>query len=461
MKKIAAHWQILIALGLSVVLGVIFRNFSVAYGSESSFASFAVKTIGVSSFIGDLFMSALKMIIVPLIVSSIIAGIGALGGVKGFGRLGLKTVGFYALTSLAAILVGLAVVNLFEPGLVDGQPNEAIHAAFDRSVSEASDKDLAKVGAANERQATDYLDFFKKLFPPNIISAASDNGQMLGLIVFSILFGVAMTRLPQGQMKTLQGTIQGINDVMILITRWIMMLAPVGVFALMFPVVFNSGTQIFIEMGSYFGTVLTALAIHMFITLPLILKFVGGLNPISHFKAMQTALLTAFSTASSSATLPVTMRCVQENAGVSKRTSSFTLPLGATVNMDGTALYECVAVIFVAQVMGVDLAFGAQFVIVAAALLTSIGVAGVPSASLVAILLILKNSNIEGAETAVVALLSVDRLLDMSRTAVNVFGDSCAAVVVGASEGEKVLQGDLHHFEDDIEDEEERLLKED
>jgi len=459
MKKIAAHWQILIALGLAVFLGVIFRNFSAAYSVDSSFVTFATKTVGVSSFIGDLFMSALKMIIVPLIVSSIIAGIGALGGVKGFGRLGLKTISFYALTSLSAILVGLAVVNLFEPGLVDGQPNEEIRAAFDRSVTEASDAQVAKVATANQVVATDYWDFFKKLFPPNIIQAASDNGQMLGLIVFSILFGVGMTRLPLGEMKTLQGTIQGINDVMILITRWIMMLAPVGVFALMLPVVYESGWKIFIEMGSYFGTVLTALAIHMFITLPLILRFVGGLNPLSHFKAMQTALLTAFSTASSSATLPVTMRCVQENAGVSKRTSSFTLPLGATVNMDGTALYECVAVIFVAQVMGVDLAFGAQFIIVVAALLTSIGVAGIPSASLVAILLILKNSNIDGAETAVVALLSVDRLLDMSRTAVNVFGDSCAAVVVGASEGEKVLQGDLHHFEDDIEDEEERLLK--
>ncbi|MFC5050381.1 dicarboxylate/amino acid:cation symporter [Rubritalea spongiae] len=460
MKKIAPHWQILIALGLAVALGVVFRNFSVAAGDVSSFALFANRATAVSSFVGDLFMSALKMIIVPLIVSSIIAGIGALGGVKGFGRLGAKTIGFYALTSLTAILVGLTVVNVFEPGLVDGQPNIEIREAFDRSVDSASESERAKVEAANQKQATDYLDFFKKLFPPNIIAAASDNGQMLGLIVFSILFGVGMTRLPVGEMQTLQGTIQGVNDVMILITRWIMMTAPIGVFALMFPVVYQSGAGLFLELGRYFGTVLTALAVHMFVTLPLILKFVGKVSPVAHFKAMQTALLTAFSTASSSATLPVTMRCVQENAGVSRRTSSFTLPLGATVNMDGTALYECVAVIFVAQVMGVDMAFGAQFVVVGAALLTSIGVAGVPSASLVAILLILKNSNVEGAETAVVALLSVDRLLDMSRTAVNVFGDSCAAVVVGASEGEKVLQGDLHDFEGDIEDEE-GLLDED
>jgi proton glutamate symport protein len=162
-------------------------------------------------------------------------------------------------------------------------------------------------------------------------------------------------------------------------------------------------------------------------------------NPLAHFRAMRTALMTAFSTASSSATLPVTMRCIQENAGVSKGTASFTLPLGATVNMDGTALYECVAVIFVAQVMGIEMTFAAQFMVVAAALLTSVGVAGIPSASLVAIFVILKNSGIPGAETAVVALLSVDRLLDMSRTAVNVWGDSCAAVVVAKSEGEDVL----------------------
>ena len=443
MKKLAGHWQIIIALGLAVSLGVIFRNFSLQHGPESAVGQFAARAASVSGFIGQMFMSALKMIIVPLIVSSIISGISSMGGVKGFGRLGAKTVGVYMLTTLFAILVGLTVVNLFQPGMVDGQPNENIRMAFDRSAEEASGGDLAaKVEAAGERKATDYFDFFKKLFPPNIFAAASDNGQMLGVIVFSILFGVAMTRLKDQQVSTLREMIQGINDVMILITEWIMKMAPIGVLALMFPVVMKSGAQIFVELGAYFGTVLSALAIHLLVSLPLLLYFVGKVNPLAHFKAMRTALLTAFSTASSSATLPVTMRCIQENAGVSKRTASFTLPLGATVNMDGTALYECVAVIFVAQVMGVEMAFSAQFVVVVAALLTSIGVAGVPSASLVAILLILKNSNIDGAETAVVALLSVDRLLDMSRTAVNVFGDSCAAVIVASSEGERVLEGD-------------------
>ncbi|SHI89212.1 Na+/H+-dicarboxylate symporter [Rubritalea squalenifaciens DSM 18772] len=441
MKKIAGHWQILMALVLAVGLGTIFRNLSIAAGGEGAFVDFARQATEVSSFIGDLFMSALKMIIVPLIVSSIIAGIGALGGVKGFGRLGAKTFGFYALTSLFAILVGLTLVNLIEPGIKDGQPNQTIAQAFEKASTDVSDAEKAKIEQANQRKATDYADFFKKMFPPNIIAAASDNGQMLGLIVFSILFGVGMTRVPPGEMRHLQGTMQGINDVMVLVTQWIMSTAPIGVFALMFPVIYDAGWSLVLELGKYFATVLLALGIHLFVVLPLILKFVGKVSPIAHFKAMGTALLTAFSTASSSATLPVTMRCIQENAGVSRRTSSFTLPLGATVNMDGTALYECVAVMFVAQVMGFDMSFGSQFVVVGAALLTSIGVAGVPSASLVAILLILKNSNIPNAEVAVAALLAVDRLLDMSRTAVNVFGDSCAAVVVASSEGEDVLTG--------------------
>ena len=185
---------------------------------------------------------------------------------------------------------------------------------------------------------------------------------------------------------------------------------------------------------------LAALVIHLLIVLPLVLKWVAGISPLEHFKNMRPALMLAFSTASSSGTLPVTMRCIEDGAKVPKRVSSFTLPLGATVNMDGTALYECVAVIFVAQVMGVELGLASQFFIVVAALLTSIGVAGVPAASLVAILLILKSSQIPGAENAVVALLAVDRLLDMLRTSVNVFSDSCCAVVVAKSE-EKAMVG--------------------
>ncbi|BCX49011.1 glutamate:proton symporter [Haloferula helveola] len=436
MKRLALHWQILAALVLATLTGVMFRYL---VGPELGEEGFAARAIETSKFIGDLFMQGLKMIIVPLIVTSVISGIASLQGVKGFGRLGGKTFAFYACSSLVAVVTGLLLVNLIQPGMVDGQPNEVIRAAFDEKAAEASDADREKVAAANEKEPKDFLDTIKMMVPPNVFKAATDNGQMLGVIVFSLLFAIAITRLPADEMKTLREFFQAGNDVMITVTRWIMAVSPIGVYALMFPVIYENGPQIFVEMGSYFGTVIAALAFHFCITLPLVLKFVAKVNPLDHLRAMRDALLLAFSTASSSGTLPVTMRCIQDNAGVSKRTASFTLPLGATVNMDGTALYECVAVVFVAQVMGVHMGFGEQFVVVTAALLTSIGVAGVPSASLVAILLILKNSNVPNAEIAVVALLSVDRILDMLRTAVNVFGDSCAAVTIAKSEGEELF----------------------
>ncbi|MBB5353372.1 Na+/H+-dicarboxylate symporter [Haloferula luteola] len=435
MKRPALHWQILIALVLATVTGMIFRGL---FGPDPGEGSFCTRAIEISSFVGDLFMQALKMIIVPLIVTSVISGIASLQGVQGFGRLGGKTLGFYALTTLLAVFTGLTVVNLIEPGVKDGVPNEAIRSAFASHAASASEAEHAKVAEAAGRQAGDFLDTFRMMIPPNVFQAATDNGQMLGVIVFSILFAIAMTRLPSEEIRTLRDFFQAGNDVMITLTRWIMAVSPIGVYALMFPVIHANGPEVFWELKAYFITVLVALGIHFGLTLPLILRFLGGIRPADHFRALREALLLAFSTASSSGTLPVTMRCVQENAGVSKRVSSFTLPLGATVNMDGTALYECVAVVFVAQVMGVDMGFTQQFFVVIAALLTSIGVAGVPSASLVAILLILKNSQVPEAETAVVALLAVDRLLDMSRTAVNVFGDSCAAVVIAKSEGDPV-----------------------
>ena len=426
--KLAGHWQILIALVSATLLALLLRA---SEGGESV-ASF----VAICSFVGGLFMQALKMIIVPLVVSSVIAGIAGLGGVDGFARLGIKTLAFYLFSSFIAVTIGLTAVNLIDPGLVDGQPNQTIREAFSVQKDLATNAEQDKVAAAAERKGSDFTAIFSKMFPPNIFSAASDNGQLLGLIVFSLLFAIAMTRLESEAVSTVQRVFEGINEVMITITRWIMALMPIAVFALIIPVVYNTGAGLFLQMGKYFITVLIALGLHCFVALPLTLRFVAKVNPFAHLRAMREALLIAFSTASSSATLPVTMRNVQEGSGVSKRTASFALPLGATVNMDGTALYECVAVIFVAQVMGVQLDIAAQVMIVVTALLTSVGVAGIPSASLVAILLILKSSNIPEAETAVIALLAVDRLLDMSRTAVNVFSDSCAAVVIARSEGE-------------------------
>ncbi len=384
-------------------------------------------------------MQALKMIIVPLVVSSIISGLAGMAGFDGFKRLGLKTLGFYFMSTLAAVVLGLIVVNTTQPGLVDGKPNAELREVFDNSAEQISESDKAHFETGQQEKAKDWTSIFKRMLPPNVIKAGAE-GQLLGLLVFSLLFGIAMTRFPVQQMQPLRDFFQGLNDVIILLTQWIMLCAPLGIFGMMVVTVYQNGAAVFGQLAPYFGTVLLALALHLLVILPIMLRLLGKIHPLDHFRAMKTALLTAFSTASSSATLPISMRCVQENAGVSKKTASFTLPLGATVNMDGTALYECIAVMFVAQVMGVEMGFIAQILVVISALLTSIGVAGVPSASMVAILIIMNNSGIPGAHNAIYALFVVDRLLDMSRTAVNVFGDSCCAVVIAKSEGEKLYQ---------------------
>jgi proton glutamate symport protein len=436
MKRLAPHWQILIALGLATATALALRGLFGSADESSAGAKLVAGALATCRFVGDLFMRGLKMIIVPLIVTAVVSGITGMKGVKGFGRLGLKTMGFYLTSSLFAIIVGLLLVNIIQPGLIDGKPNEAIRTAFEETKANANAEDLAKVDEASKRGGKDALSIFTAMIPENVIHAASDNGQLLGVIVFSILFAIAATQIPGDMGNNVRDFFVATNEAMIIVTRWIMSVAPIGVYALILPVIYEAGLDLFAQLAKYFFTVIFALIVHFAIILPLALKYIGKVSPLAHFRAMRPALLLAFSTASSSATLPITMRAVQDNAGVSKRVSSFTLPLGATVNMDGTALYECVAVIFVAQVMGIELGLGSQFFIVIAALLTSIGVAGIPSASLVAILLILKNSGIPNAELAVVTLLAVDRLLDMSRTAVNVFSDSCAAVIIGRSEGE-------------------------
>jgi len=286
--------------------------------------------------------------------------------------------------------------------------------------------------------AGDVVAVFLRMVPPNIVSAAA-NGQMLGLIFFSLLFGFFMTRLNAPQGDVLRHFWQAVLDVMMHMTEWIMKFAPLGVFALVAKVVSVSGVDVIRPLAVFFMTVLGALAIHFIITMSLILRFVARVRPWRHYRAMSSALLTAFSTSSSSATLPLTMECVEQKAGVSNRVSSFTLPLGATVNMDGTALYECVAAMFIAQAYGLDLSLTTQFTVVLVALMTSIGVAGIPSASLVAISVILGTIGLplEG----IGLILAVDRVLDMGRTAVNVFSDSVAAVVIARLEGEQnILQ---------------------
>jgi Na+/H+-dicarboxylate symporter len=333
-------------------------------------------------------------------------------------------------TSLLAILVGLLFVNLIAPGIVDGQPAREILGLSPQAAAEAE----ARVDG---RSAADLTDVFISMVPPNIVLAAAE-GQMLGLIFFSLLFGYFMTRIDRESGSLLARFWQGVADVMMGITTLIMKFAPLGVFGLVAKTVAGLDDEqlddLVVSLGSFTLSVLLALAVHILITLPLLLIVVAGVNPLAHFRAMMPALLTAFSTASSSATLPLTMECVRDNARVSNRTASFVLPLGATVNMDGTALYECVAAMFIAQAYGLQLDFVTQFTIVLVALLTSIGVAGIPAASLVAITIILATIGLPAE--AIGLILAVDRILDMLRTSVNVFSDSCGAVLIAKTEGE-------------------------
>ncbi len=427
--------KILMQMLLAIILGCV-AGFMLQ-GSEGGAAAGVVREVG---FVGRLFMRMLKMLIVPLVLSSVIASIGSLGGMSGFGRMGARTVGLYLLSTFAAASVGLLMVNLIQPGFVNGQPNEQIRKVFEVVGEEAPKAQQDRFSDSQQNLAADWHQLFEKMVPSNVIEAATDNGQLLGLIVFSIALGLAMMKLPGEKGRSLQEVVSGFHEAMVMMTSWVMKLAPIGVFCLLVPIVAKTGGEVFQQLGKYMLTVFLALFVHFTVILPLFLKTIGRLSPWQHFLAMREALVMAFATASSAATLPVTMRCVRDKAHVSKEVTSFTLPLGATVNMDGTALYECVAVLFVAQVMGVSMEWGAQVIVVLVALMTSIGVAGIPSASLVAILLILKSSNIPNAEVAVLALLAVDRPLDMLRTAVNVYGDSCVAAMVGQADKKRALE---------------------
>jgi len=416
------HWQILIALLLAIFAGLL---------SGEERALFGVTFYSVFDFFGTLFLNALKMLIVPLIVSSIIVGIMGIGSGDNLSRLGGKTLGYYAISSFLAIITGLILVNLTMPGISDGQPL--------KEVIGLADVPAAVTQSVEGKGSSDIVAVFLRMVPANIVSAAAQ-GQMLGLIFFSLLFGFFMTKLKGAKAEVMQNFWQAVLDVMMHMTNWVMKFAPIGVFALVAKVVASSGIGVFVPLAVFFLTVIAALAVHFIFTMSLVLRYVAKVNPLLHYKAMSPALLTAFSTSSSSATLPLTMECVEHKAGVSNRVTSFTLPLGATVNMDGTALYECVGAMFIAQAYGLDLTFTTQFTIVLVALVTSIGVAGIPSASLVAISIILGAIGLplEG----IGLILAVDRVLDMCRTAVNVFSDSVAAIVIGKLEGETgILKG--------------------
>jgi Na+/H+-dicarboxylate symporter len=424
MRKLELHWQILIAIIFAAIVGGYVHNVQLSTGVDPTIAG--IKFLSIFEYVGTIFLNALKMIIVPLIMSSIIVGVAGIGSGGNLGALGGKTLLFYAATTLAAILVGLVLINAVGPGYVNGEPArdllalEASTAELEESVAGKGPGDVAKV--------------FQRMVPPNIVKAAVE-GQMLGIIFFAILFGYFMTKLDNQYAEPLYRFWDAVFHVMMRMTEWIMKFAPIGVFGLVAGVIAKAGYKATGPLAVFAVVVLAALAVHAFVTLPLLLRFIGRVNPLKTIKGAAQAMLTAFSTASSSATLPVTMECVEDNIGVSNKVSSFVLPLGATVNMNGTALYECAAAMFIAQAYGLELTFGVQFSIVAIALMTSIGVAGVPSASLVAIAIILGAIGLPIEALGV--LLVFDRILDMARTSINVWGDCSCATIVARLEGEQ------------------------
>ena len=413
------HWQIAIALALAALTGWL---------AEESTMVFGASLLAIFGFFGDLFLNALKMVVVPLILSSIIVGVANMASQGAFGRVGGKTLGFYLVTGLVSILTGLVLVNVIAPG--ETESARALALAL---------PDASQVMDRVEGRGTgDLVEVIKRAVPSNIFRAALEV-QLLALIFVGVVFGYFMSRLKGPAGETLQNFWVGVHDVMIMITMWIMRFAPIGVFALVGKTLLVSGFAALEALGLFFLTVLLALLVHFAVWLPLLLRLFAGVRPYAYYGKIAPAQLTAFSTASSSATLPVSMNSA-EQAGVSKRVTSFVLPLGATVNMDGTALYECVVVIFIAQiyalVSGVEFGMAEQFIVVMLALLTSIGVAGIPAASLVAIALILPAVGLPVEALAIV--LAVDRILDMCRTAVNVTSDLTITALVARTEGEEL-----------------------
>jgi len=396
--KLKVHSQILIAIILGLIAGLVL-------GERAAHIK----------IIGDIFIRLLRMIIIPLILASMVAGVVSLGDTRKLGQLGLRTFAYYAATTILAVTVGLVLVNLIKPGIG------------------------VKIGAEqivewSEQQQPSATSIIEDIVPTNLLSAMAKD-KVLSTIFFALLLGVAISSLGE-KGKPLVILFEALNGVMMKITRWIMYLAPFAVFSLMADTIGRMGLGVMRPLALYMATVVIGLTIHAVLTLPLLLFFIGRYSPVRFIKGLFNAVATAFSTASSAATLPVTMDCVQKNAGVSNKVASFVLPLGATVNMDGTALYEAVAAMFIAQVYGIELTFAQQAIIMLTATLASIGAAAIPGAGLVTMVIVLKAVNlpIEG----IGMILAVDRLLDMFRTAVNVWGDACGTVVVARLSGEKL-----------------------
>ena len=417
MKKLALHWKILLGMLVGVLFALLLTNFD--WGA--SFIGDWIKPFG------TIFISSLKLIAIPLILAALIKGISDLKDISSLSKMGMRTISIYVITTVIAVSIGLTVVSLVQPGktINEDTRNELVEAY-------GGDAD-AKLQAAAAQKDAGPLQALIDLVPSNIVSAASSNRNMLQVIFFAVFFGISLILIPEEKAKTVKGFFDGLNEVILKMVDLIMLAAPYGVFALMAALVVEApSADLFAALGMYAVSVVFGLLLMVVFYIVLVKVFTKK-SPKFFLNGIAPAQLLAFSTSSSAATLPVTMERVTEHLGVEEEVSSFVLPIGATINMDGTSLYQAVAAVFIAQAFGMDLSFATQLGIIATATLASIGSAAVPGAGMVMLVGVLGYAGIPEAGLALI--FAVDRPLDMCRTVINVTGDATVSMLVAKSQG--------------------------
>lgn len=433
-EPLALHIRILIGLIAGLVLGIGLNETGdriLAIAGEDGFARGTIDfLIGLNGFIGDLFLRCLRFVAVPIVLFSLIVGTSSLRDLRKLGRIGGKTVAIYLGTTALSITVGLLLANIAQPGSFVSED------VRNRLAAEREVQAEASIEVAERKLATGW-DRLLDIVPQNPAEALAD-GNMLQIVFLALVIGVALTLIPDEKAKPVMRVCEGMTEVILALVRVVMQVAPYAVFALLVEVMASLGLDVLGALLVYSAVVVIGLGIMVFLVYPTILRLVAGISPRQFLAGIAPAQLLAFSSSSSSATLPVTMECVEERLGVSSEVTSFVIPLGATINMDGTALYQGVAALFIAQLYGIPLTMGDQLTIVLTATLASIGTAGVPGVGIVMLIIVLGSLGFspEVMASGVAIIFGVDRLLDMCRTTCNVTGDAMVAAVVGASEGE-------------------------
>jgi Na+/H+-dicarboxylate symporter len=419
-KGLALHWKILIGIGLGVLTGILLCKVT-PYESWSPYIKWA----------GDMFLRALRMIVIPLVFTSIAMGVAGMGTTAALGRIAGKTIGYYVVTTLVAATIGLTIVNLVKPGV-----------GAELNLSEQ----VSSVGAvADSAGKVSFIDQIVNIIPANVFEAGA-KGDLLPIIFFAIIFGLFMTKVEKKYSDTLSDVLTSVYEVIMKITFAIIKLAPYGVFAIVANIVGKQADNpaallsMLKSLGVFVLCVWGGLLLQGGVVLPCLVRFLGKQNPWKHISKMSSAILTAFSTCSSGAALPINIRDSQEKCGVSPKIASFVLPLGSTINMNGTALYECVAAIFIAQAYGIELTLVQQIVVVLTALLAAVGTAGIPMAGMVMLAIVLGAVGLPLEGVGIV--LAVEQFCDMPRTMINSYGDACGAVIIAHSEGEQLTVND-------------------